>query len=416
MLIVAGLLLALGAAWLTLWWGLGWREYPPALDAFIYQGLQDLHTPWTTAAAVAIAQLGEWQVYAPVAAATLLALLWKSRDRAAAHWIAAVAFGGVISLGLFALPTFNTPLEFYRGELSAHFSGRELVLATVIYAFIAVLLATRRHTAARVRFYGTATTLLLLILLAELYLGAQWFSMALYAMVSGLVWVAALGLGYRRHRAERVVTTHFVPLVLGAFVVAAVAHWSAGYAPRAQAAQPKWRIENLSLKQWLDHDYEKLPAQRVDMAGRQKTVFDIQWAGDLKAIEDAMVVKGWSWPYRLSASNMLRWLATDAPIGELPVLPQVHEGRHQALTLRRDIDPQAQYLLQLWPSTYQLQKGRRIWVGHLALQRSKIQFGLLHYPLTAADAPPLEDLLNVAGFKREQRTAEDGRQLWLLHD
>ncbi|MEK6806595.1 MAG: VTT domain-containing protein [Pseudomonadota bacterium] len=416
LLIVAGLLLLLGAAWLTLWWGLGWREYPPALDAFIYQSLQDLHTPWATAAAVAIAQLGEWPVYGPVALATLIALAWKSRDRAVAHWIAAVAFGGVISLGLFALPTFNTPLEFYHGELSAHFSGRELVLATIIYGFMPVLLATRRHTAVRIRFYGTATALLLLILLAELYLGAQWFSMALYAMISGLIWVAALGLGYRRHRAERVAAAHFVPLVLGAFVIAAAAHWSAGYQPRAQAAQPKWRLETLSLQQWLTHDYEKLPAQRVDMAGRQKTVFDIQWAGDLRAIENALVIQGWSWPYRLSLPNMLRWLATDAPIGELPVLPQVHEGRHQALMLKRDLDDQSQYLLQLWPSTYQLQKDRRIWVGHLAVQRSKIQFGLLHYPLTTADAPPLETLLDVAEFRREQRTAADGRKLWLLHD
>ncbi len=416
LVIVAGLLLVAGAIWLSLWLGLGWREHPPALDALIYQGMRDLQTPWATAAAVALAQLGEWEVYVPVALATLVALAWKSRDRATAHWVAAVALGAVISLGLFALPGFNTPLEFYQGELSAHFSGRELALATIIYGFIPVLLSTRRKTSARIRFYGSASTLLMLILLAELYLGALWFSMALYAMLSGLIWIAALGLGYRRHRAERVAGVHFVPLVLGTFIVAAVAHWSTGYLPRAEAAQPKWPLKTLTRQAWLAGGYNQLPTQRVDMAGRQKTVFDIQWAGDLKKIERALAIKGWSWPYRLSVSNMLRWLATDAKINELPVLPHVHEGRHQALMLRRDIDDQHQHLLQLWPTTFRLREGKRIWVGQITAQRSKIRYRFLHYPVTTEEAPPLEDMLEVSGFKRERRSAEDGRQMWLVYD
>ncbi|MBI2383082.1 MAG: DedA family protein [Gammaproteobacteria bacterium] len=414
--IVALSLLALGALWLALWWGLGWREYPPALDALVYQTLHDLRTPAATAAAVAIAQLGEWQVYAPVAAATLAALLWKSRDRAAAHWIAAVAFGSAISLALFALPTFSTPLEYYRGQLRAHFSGRELILATVIYGFIPVLLATRRNARARAGFYGTAIALLLLILLSELYLGAQWFSMGLFAVLIGALWVAALGLGYRRHRAQRVAAPHLLPLVALTFGAAAMVHWSTGYAVRLDAAKPWWRLTAMSAQEWVDGGYRKLPSQRMDMAGRPKLRFDLQWAGELPDIEHAAGAHGWRWPRRLSFANMLHWLATEGPVADLPVLPQVHAGRYQATVLRLPIDEARQYLLQLWPSTWRLKDGPRIWVGNLRVQQARTFYRLLRYPVSdrGAQVPVAELLSGLDGFELIQGSGEDGQPVWLL--
>ena len=411
--IAAGLLLLLGAGGLALAWGLGWREYPSALDAFVYQTFQDLQTPWATALAVAVAQLGEWPVYLPVATAVLLALGFKRR-RAAAHWLAAVGFAAVIALGLFAMPTFSTPLEFYRGELRTHFSGRELILSTVIYGFLPVLLATGRSVSQRVAIYGIAISLLLLVLLAELYLGAQWFSLAVFAIVIGVLWTSALGLGYRRHGAEAVALQRVLPLTLLTFLTAATLHWNLGFAPRLDAAKPRWSLTAIPADTWWNDGWRRLPAQRVDMTGRAKTLFNLQWAGGLKDIEAAMEPQGWRWPVRVTGTNMLHWLATSSDIAELPVLPQVHAGRHQALLLRRPIDDQHQLLIQLWPSTWRIKDGERIWVGTIAAQETRTLTRLFSYPVNDPDAAvPISGLLQQArGFQLKQVEREG--PLWLL--
>ncbi len=411
--IAAAILLALGAAWLTLAWGLGWREYPPALDAFVYQTFQGLQTPWATEWAVGLAQLGEWQVYLPIAGAVLIVLLARRR-RAAAHWAAALVFAGLIALALFALPTFSTPLEFYHGRLRAHFSGRELILSTVIYGFLAVLLATGRRARARATVYGAALSLLLLILLAELYLGAQWFSMALFAMLIGGLWIGALGLGYRRHGPRPETLAQVLPIALLTFLSASAVHWSLGFDERIRAARPQWVLDAMPQQMWWSEGWSRLPAQRVDMAGRSQTRFNLQWAGGLKEIEAALVPAGWRWPARSSAENLLRWLATGVDIGSLPVLPQVHAGRHQALILRRDIDPQHQTLIQLWPSAWRIEGGERIWVGQIAMQDVRTRFKLFSYPGTDPRiTPPVKDLLGqVPGFVMKRAAAAP--PLWLL--
>lgn len=411
--IAAALILLLGSIGLALAWGLGWREYPSALDAFVYQTFQDLQTPWATVLAVALAQLGDWPVYLPVAVAVLMALGPKRR-RAAAHWLAAVGFAAAISLGLYALPTFSTPLEFYRGALRVDFSDRELIISTAIYGFLPVLLATGRSASQRAAIYGTATTLLLLILLAELYLGTQWFSLALFATTLGVLWIAALALGYHRHGAEPVALARVLPLTLVVFIAAASVHWSLGFAPRFAATKPKWTLTAMTADHWWHGGWQQLPAQRVDITGREKTVFNLQWAGDLDTIAAALSANGWQAPARASSANLLRWLAPTAPIAELPLLPQVHAGRHQALMLRYPLDDEHQVLVQLWPSSWRIQDGERIWVGTIAAQETHTLTRLFRYPAIDFEArPPIPALLkNAKGFRVKQ-VQRDGA-LWLL--
>lgn len=411
--IAAGLILLIGIVGLALAWGLGWREYPSTLDALVYQTFQNLQTPWATALAVALAQLGEWPVYLPVAAAVALGLGFKRR-RAAAHWLAAVGFAAVIALGLYAVPTFSTPLEFYRGELRAHFSGRELILSTVIYGFFPVLLATGRSAPQRAAIYGVAISLLLLIVTAELYLGAQWLSLALFAAVLGALWIAALGLGYRRHGAEPVALARVLPLTVVAFVAASTVHWSLGFAPRLDAAQPQWTLTAIPAKVWWHNGWQQLPSQRVDMTGREKTSFNLQWAGSLKDIETALAAGGWRRPVPLTSSNALNWLAPTASIAELPLLPQVHAGRHQTLMLRKALADDRQALIQLWPSSWRLKDGERIWVGTVTEQRVRTLTRLFRYPVNDPRlAQSLGALLKDArGFKLKE-VERDG-PLWLL--
>lgn len=418
--LLALILFALGWLWLWLWWGVT-GEAPGALDTLAWQAAQDLRTPYTTALALGLAKLADWQVYAPVAAVVLVTLLLLRRAHAAAHWLAAVAFGAALSLGLYWLLDVPDPVNYLRGITAARFGGRDLVLATVIYGFVPVLLTTHRSEAMRILYYGVATSLILLMLAADVYRGAVWLSTGVFSVVFGALWVVLLGIGYRRHGAEPIPSREVLPLAAGMLIAAAALQGSAELRRDFEASTAT--IRAISTSTWWNRGHAELPAYRIDAAGHHKQPLSLQWRGELPRIDAALREAGWESPLPLSWENALQWLAVDAPIGKLPVLPQVHGGAHQVLVLRRTLGPDEQLLIRLWPSSVYA-SGLPVWVGSLTRQTHRGALRLVHYPLTQSeyDSPlaALEDA--VPGFQgrrvsHPQRDPDDAAwsgSVWLF--
>lgn len=417
--LLALILFALGWLWMWLWWGLG--QGPGALDLLAWQGVQDLRVPYATGLALALAQLAEWQVYAPVAATVLLTLLLLRHTRAAAHWLAAVAFGTALSLALYWLLDVPDPANYQRGAAAVHFGGRDLVLATVIYGFVPVLLTTQRREATRILYYTVATSLIALMLAADVYRGAVWLSTGLFSVAFGALWVLLLGVGYRRHGAEVIPAREVLPLAAGVLIAAASLQGSAELRRELESGADATRT--LTAAAWWQQAYSELPAYRIDATGDDKQPLTMQWRGELPRIEAALREAGWEPPLPLSWENALRWLAVDAPITQLPVLPQVHAGAYQALVLRKPIGHDEQWLIRLWPANAYA-GGTPLWVGTLTRQTSRGALRLVRYPQSEPeyDAPLAALAGGVPGFqgrlarhagREPDDTAWDGG-VWLL--
>ncbi|HSW11334.1 MAG TPA: VTT domain-containing protein [Solimonas sp.] len=392
--VMAFALMLLGGLWLYFWAAPGFSPDPKSFDVAVFQALRELHTPWGIALAQALLQLGEWPVYLPVAVTVFLSLLLARKGRATAHWLGALGFALLISGVLYFVPTIPPPFEQFGSYRPTGYRALDLVLATVIYAFIPVLLATGRRPGLRVLIYGLSIALLLLIVLARLYLGAQWWSLATFSLLLGVVWTALLGLGYRRHQPERVSGKHFVTPVLVVFVVASALQWSDDRA-LAHEPLPTRPLSILQIDDWASAGYQKLRQQRQDIVGRPRQPFNLQWAGKLDTIEAQLRQRGWIAPTPLSLQNALRWLAPSTPVEQLPLLPQVHAGRHQALILRYPLagEPDRQYLIRLWPTGYRTEQDQPIWVGYIALQQTRSVYRLLRYPVYQSTPAPLPKLI-----------------------
>lgn len=417
--LLALLLFAIGWLWLTILWS--WTgPLPGPFDTLAWQAAHDLRTPLTTALALNVAQLADWEVYGPVAITVLVTLLLLGRTHAAAHWLAAVAFGTALSLGLYWLLDVPDPVNYYRGEAAVRFGGRDLVLATVIYGFVPVLLSTHRPQFWRILYYGLAVTLIVLMLAADVYLGTVWLSTGLFAVVFGGIWVTLLGIGYRRHGAVPIAAREVVPLALGVLIAAAAVQGSAELKGQVEAS-PESR--HLSAARWWHREYEELPAYRIDAAGLEKQPLTVQWRGELGRIERALRQTGWEPPPPLSWGNSLRWLAVSAPLADLPVLPQVHAGFHQALMLRLPRDADTQWLIRLWPSGWTA-GGTPLYVGTLTEQTGRRALRLVRYPRTGRDydrplaafatSPPGFEARRVAHPRREEDSTGWSGAVWLL--
>lgn len=399
-LAILALILLLGG-WLvmSLWWGIG-AIYPAAYDALTYQALRDLYTPAAGYLATGIALLGEAPIYLPVALTTALILIWRRRVRASWHWLAAVGFGAVISISLYYLLPLPDPQRYFGGEAANRFSGRDLVLATVIYGFIPVLLSTRRRIAVRAWLYGVSISVLALIVVAQLYLGIQWLSVALFSVTLGALWVTTLAIGYKRHRAERIIARHLLWPVLLVFVAAAAHSWQQRLDARVARYAPSQPQESMRLGEWWQGGYARLPAYRSDISGRLEQPLNLQWAGHLADIEATLREAGWVSPVPMTWANSLRWLTASTPISSLPILPQVHAGQHQSLILSQSIDADQQWVIRLWATHWNL-AGLPMWIGTVNRQQTQGLIRLLRYPSTLPeyDQPPqLLDISRISGF------------------
>ncbi len=384
-------LLLLAAGWLSLYllWGLGAPRYPVPSDAMVYQLFQDLRTPAMDRIAMALAQLGDWEVYLPLSLAVLAALLFTGRRRAAAHWMGGLGFGAVLAAGLSGMLAVPQPIDYYRGDLASRFAGDHSVFAAVVYGFLPVLLSSRLRVEKRWRYYVPFLSLVVLIALAHLYLGTQWLSDTLLGLTLGLTWVALLTLGYRRHRPQWVPDRSLVLVALIAMSAGAAYQWSQRHAADLQHYARRVTVETMPATTWQTAGYIRLPAYRVDLRGRRSDPLNLQWAGALNDIETQLMAQGWQPAPGFSANSVLLWLTQKPDIARLPVLPQVHDGEHQALMLRYPVDSDDQWILRLWPAPWRLSStdgdARPLWVGHISRQHVQSLFGVASAPITERD-------------------------------
>ena len=70
------------------------------------------------------------------------------------------------------------------------------------------------------------------------------------------------------------------------------------------------------------------PCQPIAMIWKQDacTPLNLQWSGDIQAIETHLKCRGWRAWKSADAGNMLELFNSDAGIRELPVLPQLSPG------------------------------------------------------------------------------------------
>lgn len=405
--------LALGlmaVAWLAfaLIWGVHSPVHPRRFDVLVYQLLRGLHTSWTNTAAVALAELGHWRVYLSVAAVILAHLVLLRRYRAALHWTAAIAFAIVLAAGLRWLVEVPTPTGFYH-EPGNDFSGGHMILSTVIYGFLPVLVTTGRRRTGHWPYYGAAGSLILLIALARLYLGAQWLSITVIGLSAGLAWIALLGLAYRRHNARPIPR---VALAISALsVLVAVGAW------RCSVALPAyWHVMHadapqyvMTTAEWHSRGFMRLPARRIDLQGQPGAPLNVQWAGPLQAIKTALEARGWHAPPRLTLTHALLWLGAGTRIERLPVLPQFHNGRSQALIMVQPIDADSERILRLWATRWRLDNpdGPRVWVGVVARATTRSILSILFMPSVVRDVASVHAPLaqELAPLPLEQKQA-----------
>jgi undecaprenyl-diphosphatase len=210
------------------------------------------------------------------------------------------------------------------------------------------------------------------------YFGSSSITGVTGGIALGLAWVAIVGIAYRRHQGTPVIPgrlTLVVAITLVGATLWQLIHQGGEHLDRFSAPPTPMVI---ALNHWQQSGWQTLPVYRIDLQGQLEQPLTIQWAGRKKEIIDALLNRAWKNPVPLRFTTILRWLGSEPQLKTIPLLPQAHDGRHEAIVLTF-MEPASnrELILRLWPSSIALtadtepsdqQNIRKIpvWVGYVA--------------------------------------------------
>ncbi len=374
LLVLAACLLAIGVAWFALLGTVVMRNAPLALDLAVYEAMLALRNPLADRLMAGLASIGDTVVLAPAVALAMAWLLWRRRWMAAAHWLAALAFGLALTAVLGAAVDMPNPPTAPRGF---GFPSISVTMTTITFGFFAVLVAREMPGRKRVWPYVVGGAVAAVLGFARLYLGAHWLSDVVGGMLFGIVWLLVLGIAYRRHVARSFWMRPPALVFYVTFLVAALWH-----APRAvdtllaRFTAPEPTL-SMRIDDWWRRGWSTLPAQRKEHDASQRWPLDVQVAGPLEPLQRRLQANGWG------VQPQADWLATlgllddDVPPERQPVLPATLDTEAEALLLRRPGDhPGEAKVLRLWRAPARLADGTPLWVGTTQVLHWSEPFGL----------------------------------------
>ena len=389
-----------------------------SLDQMLLQLLQSLRTPLIDHLMVTVTRLADSAIIFPVMIAVLLYLLWQRHYRSALYWLAAAAFAIIVP------PLLKYGLQIPRPDViqfaanSYSFPSGHTLKAMVIYGFLSVIIAWSIAEKWRWVPYTAAGLIILGVGLSRLYLGAHWLSDVLGSLTLGLAWVASLGIAYRRHSIPESNWKGMTLLLLAIMGISMTTESTLHHSQQVVRYTPVPEIRTLNEDQWWQSSQLELPKSRSDIRNRQNHPLNLQYAGHLDTLSQALARQGWRNANLLDGRNVLHLLATGLPLDELPVLPQVHDGRHEVLVLTKMLSDGTRRVLRLWPADVILTPDESsLWIGNVSDQGRAEVLHLIAFARTLPDfEQPLADLAKELAKDKRMEIYKQGNRLQIRPD
>ncbi len=265
-----------------------------------------------------------------VTAATVIA--WLAYQRAWRPVIAAVVTFAVARL-IVLLASFSFSAPNVTAMSSAfRFPSEHALLAGVVFGVIAVLCS---HTMARwtqALVAATAAIIVIAISYTRLYLGVNWFSDVGGGLLIALILTSIFGVALATMHHLKIKPFGMLAVSSIAFLLAGGLHVNTNFTASELAYAPQDKMITYPLADWSSTNWSKLPARRIDIAGKTKELFIVQWIGPIDALKAAVEKQKFKSFEIWTLRDSLLYLDPHAPLETLAPRPATHEGLKAKLT------------------------------------------------------------------------------------
>ncbi|MDH5738281.1 MAG: VTT domain-containing protein, partial [Gammaproteobacteria bacterium] len=325
------------------------------LDKLLRFNLELLRSPWLDGVMLSFVAWSDLKGILLISLLTSGWFIWQKKYFTLWHLLAVLAVPLLLAFGL--------PLLFTAPDSELPAAG--LLMASTTYGFICVALAREIPQRYHLGIYLLLGILLFLNSFAALYLQLHTLPEIARGLNLGLIWLAVIGIAYRRHVRQAYVKT---PALLGISLVYVIC--LIVVLPAISSLQRPEIIQttnNLTQQAWLFSEWKTLPLVRNDVRYQRRHPLNLQWVGELEEIRKNLQQQGWQIPVSAQSLKLLQWLNPNPDDSALPLLPQVHDGHYDVLRLIKVTANGLQYL-RLWHSGVRISReghAHPLWLGSI---------------------------------------------------
>lgn len=302
---------------------------------------------------VLLTMLGDKRNLLPASVAIFIGFLCAKHWRAACHWAAAIVICAGIAYIMKHTIDSSRPLDIFSPSTSYSYPSGHVALTVIFFSFLSVLISHNYVRRIRIAIYSSAFSIIFIVVLCRLYLGAHWFTDTLGAALLGLCTLLPLTISYRRKLYPQL-NLKWVYLIGGlVYLLIYINSCYIFYHKFINKYQPVWPSSQVKMQQWWQQSRIQ-PLYRTNRFGRPIHLINIQWAGDLKMIKQELKANGWIWIPKQTVLNTIGRFSEKSHSKPLPLVPAIYLGQIPALIMVKPINAQGLYLvLQLWNSRTQ---------------------------------------------------------------
>ncbi len=296
-----------------------------------------------------------------------LFLIWRKRYSAALCWFLTV--GGGLGIGYFFRQWVAMPRPdglVYLFHQYSYPSGHALA-STLVYGLAAAFIHPVLNPKHRYIPWLISIPLILFCAFSRIYLGVHWFTDILGGISLGICCISFAMFFFRRFENRLPLMRMILIPGVAAIILGMTYYYFHSYPVLRKELTRQWAVHEFQTEDWWNNNAKMDRIHRSGSIRRVATIFNIQWLGSIKDIQDLLIHQGFKLIPKLNFNSSLTYLVEKPNPDLVPELPKFHRDRLPVLMLTRTVTDKenTRLVLQLWRSDFVNENGLPLWVGTL---------------------------------------------------
>ncbi len=329
------------------------------VSVFEHSGLTDFNRPLfeflrstrnikTDKFMIALTLLGDGRVLILSSALIFCLFVWQRKFYVAWHWLLAILIGSFVPVVFKYFFYFPRPTGLLHASSTSSFPSGHTFIALLYYGFTANLIANNLYPRYKHYVYYAVCTLISLIALSRLYLGAHWLTDILGSILLGSTSLALLTISYRKREIKlEALETSFV--ITAITLILACIFFSYTYRANLYRYSLHWPSQIITANTWWGQVDPSVPIYRTNRLGKPDEPMNIQYSGNISQLKQIFLVEGWQDSAQMTLIKTTIKKLSTSDMSITPLLPALYLNKAPLLMLSKDIDNH-KLILKLWRS------------------------------------------------------------------
>lgn len=310
--------------------------------------------------------------------------LLRKRWLTAFHWFLGCGISAVLIEMVKHFYFSPRPPGIFSQTLESSFPSGHVGLAVTVYGLFTFLVTKQiksksiRHTIYWITLIGC-----ILVGISRGYLNAHWLTDILAAALLGLFCLGITTISYQRHKPEKLSLMGVLSVAIIALAIFGGIRVYTHYIKDLKDSQIYHQIHLLSEKSWWTQTGFDMPYFRNNRLGHPTELLNIQWVGNLDAIQHLLQQHGWYGLHSRDYLTTLKEIAEENGVSYQPIFAKLYDDQHPVLTLIKFVNRMTPPLiLRLWPANIAITPGEKpLWVGNIYFDIPKKHLFFFHHDI-----------------------------------